>query len=109
MAWNNFTSGIGYQSRKGKQVSNEHSDNGPAFPVPMVPHDSQGGYTEVRWQGMSLRAYFAGQAMVGLLAGGADDNFRDAPSTAMDCVDYADALIAALNRPAQSDASPTPQ
>lgn len=31
----------------------------PAFPIPVVPCDDQGGFTEVRFQGMTLRDAFA--------------------------------------------------
>ena len=44
------------------------NDGGPAFPVPMVPCDNQGGFTDVREQGLSLRDWFAGQALAGILA-----------------------------------------
>lgn len=37
-------------------------DGGWAFPVPMIPSDNDGGYTEVRFGGMSLRDYFAAHA-----------------------------------------------
>lgn len=42
-----------------------HTDGGPAF-----PHDNQGlgGAHRIAQPGMSLRDWFAGQALVGLLA-----------------------------------------
>lgn len=43
-------------------------DGGPAFPVPMIPCDREGGYTEVRYQGMTLRQWYAGQALNGILS-----------------------------------------
>lgn len=42
-------------------------DDGPAFPAPMIPCDNQGGYTEVRHTGMSLRDYFAAKAMQAMI------------------------------------------
>jgi hypothetical protein len=39
------------------------NDGGPAFPVPMIPVDRDGGHTEVRYQGISVRDYFAAAAM----------------------------------------------
>lgn len=65
-------------------MSGPIQDGGPAFPV-VVPEirgpDGEG--IREGWQepGMSLRDWFAGQAMVGLLANpnyGAPDPFRDA-------------------------------
>jgi len=79
-------------------MSNQNpvNDGGPAFPVPMVPHDSQGGHTEVRWQGMSMRAYFAGQALAGMLADSEySDTIVNMAETAVRC---ADALIAELEK-----------
>lgn len=34
-------------------------DGGPAFPVPMIPCDREGGYTSVQNEGISVRDYFA--------------------------------------------------
>jgi len=34
-------------------------DGGPAFPVPMIPIDRNGGHTEVQYQGLSLRDWMA--------------------------------------------------
>jgi hypothetical protein len=48
----------------------EKHDGGSAFPLPMIPCDNNGGYTEVRCEGMSLRDWFAGMAMQGFLANG---------------------------------------
>ena len=76
---------------------NRVNDGGPAFPVPMVPHDSQGGYTEVRWQGMSLRAWMAGKAMQGILADGVSYDW-DVVRMAKASVTLADALIAELEK-----------
>jgi hypothetical protein len=43
--------------------------NEPAFPVPMIPLDREGGHTEVRCLGMTLRDYFAAAAMQGMMTG----------------------------------------
>lgn len=40
-----------------------NNDGGPAFPIPMIPLDNIGGFTEVRYEGMTLRDYFAAKAM----------------------------------------------
>lgn len=78
------------------------NDGGPAFPM-----DEHGGsavgpdgvtyYQHSAHPGMSLRAYFAGQAMQGMLAGRkcelGDVNLADMTESAMK---VADALIAAL-------------
>lgn len=74
------------------------SDDCPAFPVPMVPHDSQGGFTEVRWQGMSIRAYFAGQALAGLNAN--ENSWAMKDDDIIDCaLRHADLLIERLGSP----------
>ena len=49
-------------------MTTQPNDSGPAFPVPMIPCDREGGYTEVRYQGMTLRQWYAGQALCGLLS-----------------------------------------
>lgn len=65
-------------------------DGGPAFPCPI---DADGGWYNKEANGMSLRDWFAGQALVGTLAfpqfqGSFSDN-------AEDCYKWADAMIAA--------------
>lgn len=62
------------------------NDGGPAFPAPASPS----GLTDAS-PGMTLRDYFAGQALVGLLASGSRGP-EAAASLAMSC---ADAMIAA--------------
>lgn len=43
--------------------ANAGEDGGAAFPVPMIPMDAaKGTYTEVRYEGMTLRDYFAAHA-----------------------------------------------
>lgn len=77
-------------------------DGGPAFPNEEIAMVRQG------WPGMSLRAYFAGQAMQGLLANSEGSAYENPDGTtckflaevqkaiAACSVGYADALIAAL-------------
>ena len=43
------------------------NDGGPAFPVPMVRYDD-GNFFNVTDTGMSLRDWFAGQALAGIMA-----------------------------------------
>ncbi len=67
------------------------SDGGPAFPV--TPTDKSGQIAPTEF-GMSLRAYFAAKAMVGLLSG---PYGLSAPADiANRSVRQADALLAAL-------------
>lgn len=46
----------------------EISNGGPAFPVPMIPCDRDGGFTSVEHGGMTLRDYFAINVLNGLLS-----------------------------------------
>ncbi len=69
-------------------MSSPISDGGPAFPVADTIH----------WDGhngMTLRDYFAGQALAGLLA---DSNASSRSLYAKDAYDLADALLAARER-----------
>ena len=71
----------------------------PAFAFPLMP-------TQELWErgmpiqvGMTLREYYAGQALIGLLAmcaGGFD--IGDAEETAARCYHYADAMMIARNK-----------
>lgn len=71
-------------------------DGGPAFPVAGV---FQQGSALVRFDGMSLRDFFAGQALAGILANSSPDGFDKYTSTAADTAyDYADAMLAARER-----------
>ncbi len=52
-------------------MSEPINDGGPAFPVPMFTREADGqpmSATEYGLGGMSLRDWFAGQALAGLLA-----------------------------------------
>ena len=48
---------------------NVKNDGGPAFPTDMGGFSQGGAEVTIRHLGMTLRDYFAGQAMVGDLAG----------------------------------------
>lgn len=51
------------------------NDGGPAFPRP-VSHSDEGG-THFGFTGMTLRDYFAGQALAGILASANFGNVKD--------------------------------
>lgn len=71
----------------------------PAFPVatshPMDGH--QCGPNEWQFPGMTLRDYFAGQALAGYHAHPAND--RHSPEIARYCYDVADAMLKARANP----------
>ncbi len=75
------------------------NDGGPAFPVPDVYHPN--GQIEYGSPGMSLRAYFAGQALTGLLANSEGERTFHEIDWAVCAVRQADALIAELNKTQQ--------
>lgn len=76
----------------------KHDDGGPAFPDPAPLHEAA--------PGMSLRDWFAGQALVGWLSGPCSgevledydndaDGFREhQQQVAVTCYGYADAMLA---------------
>lgn len=74
--------------------SEKVDDGGPAFPVLTDVRKDGAGFVLVMSDGMSLRAYFAGQAFVSLLA--IDKNDAPFAAHAHDAVTAADALIQAL-------------
>lgn len=75
--------------------TNQTPDGGPAFPVPMIPCDYYGGYTEVRATGLSLRDYFAAKALVTLVKSYADSDPKHARVTANAAYEFADAMLRA--------------
>lgn len=80
-------------------------DGGPAFPRFGMNSWEKPSTLEA---GMSLRAWFAGQALAGILAGGfADtiphDDVNGGGDAAFFAVQYADALLAALAIPPTSE------
>lgn len=82
-------------------------DGGPAFPRPASEDATYGtladGNSVVREQdGMTLRDYFAGQALTGLLA----ERSIPAPSVATRAYEYADAMIEAQDGKPRPDPEP---
>lgn len=77
-------------------------DVGQAFPGTYREDNGRGGSFLVQRGGMTLRDYFAGQALTGLLA-----SDSDAPATpyyyAAKAYEYADAMLAA-SRPERGEA-----
>jgi hypothetical protein len=67
------------------------NDGGPAFPVQALASPG----SEVAW-GMSLRDWFAGQALVGMLA--CPDVSGDRESIAKSAYTYADTMLRARER-----------
>ena len=78
-------------------MSTQPNDGGFAFPFTPTDRSGQIGPTE---PGMSLRAYFAGQALVAIphIGCGADLNTQELVLAA---IQTADALIAELNKTQQ--------
>lgn len=67
-------------------------DGGSAFPVPMVA--SKGDCVDINQQGMTLRDWFAGQALAGLLSyNGSHDTPLKIENVADSAYDYAEAMI----------------
>ena len=82
-------------------MSTPINDGGPAFPVPSVSWKEKGeDCVAIGTRGMTLRDYFAGQALAGMLGGGFADTIpHDDINGGRDAVafadQYADAMIAA--------------
>lgn len=75
-------------------MNNQPNDGGPAFPTPDVYHPNN--EVEYGQPGMSLRDWFAGQALAGLCA---DSNLGGkAALFAGFSYELADAMLAARNR-----------
>lgn len=68
-------------------------DGGPAFPR------AHGGGMASAQNGMSLRDWFAGQALAGKLAGAPNNISYYAPAIAYDAYVMADAMLAAREKP----------
>ena len=68
-------------------------DGGPAFPTSPNGDDSE--WAAARTGGMMLRDWFAGQALVGLLAFDTDD----AQTSAREAYEHADAMLAERVKP----------
>ena len=71
----------------------KNDDGGPAFPRTLVTND---GTSSIAYRGMSLRDYFAGQALVGMLGNPMYDENSSA-NVAQQAVVQADAMLKALN------------
>ena len=70
-------------------MNTQNKDGGPAFPVAFRMNDKQ----VILENGISVRDYFAGKALAGLLASGEDS--IDAETNAHDAYIIADAMLAA--------------
>lgn len=66
----------------------KQNNGGPAFPY------GQENHTERSSEGMTLRDYFAGQALAGMMAHDQTSSWQDY-EVAGDCYVYADAMIKA--------------
>jgi hypothetical protein len=74
-----------------------HNDGGPAFPVPDTYHPN--GQVQYGSCGMSLRDYFAGQAMQGFCADPTNHQVFNGHDDAADSAyQLADAMLAARER-----------
>jgi hypothetical protein len=76
----------------------EIKDGGPAFPRAATfidATDSPGGDYYEPVDGMSLRDYFAGQALAGICGDGIPGGHHAPKLTAFDAYQYADAMLAA--------------
>jgi len=71
------------------------NDGGQAFPV--GGHDGPGDHNDGH-KGMSIRDYFAGQALAGLLAECGSVNTNQMQRGVMSCYKFADAMIAARRK-----------
>lgn len=77
-------------------MSEKIKDGGPAFPRPMS-HDGDGPRADafVAQDGMSLRDWFAGQALIGTLAFPIPGAEKIPVNAARECFAYADAMLKA--------------
>jgi len=74
------------------------NDGGSAFPVPMFTREADGqpmSATEYGLGGMTLRDWFAGQALVGLLSGPAEEGATTPDRKAVVAYQFADAMLKA--------------
>jgi hypothetical protein len=79
-----------------------HNDGGPAFPWRYMDRDSMGQeVTREQGEGMTLRDYFAGQALVGTVLSHLSQGGITYDSTARDAYRYADAMLAAREKGAK--------
>ena len=80
-------------------MSEQIIDGGPAFPQPDHFVENSDGRVVARWcmqdSGMTLRDWFAGQALTGLLSGPAEEGAMTPDRKAVVAYQFADAMIAA--------------
>ena len=69
-------------------------DGGPAFPRTVTIDDGIDSYREIKRDGMSLRDWFAGQALQGMVHR-FDHPHKSRELMARDCYSIADAMLAA--------------
>lgn len=77
---------IRHLEKREEKVEDKNPDNPPAFPVPENMYDDENH--PVIYQGMSLRDYYAGQAMMQF-------SFTDKEGCAKNCFEIADAMLKA--------------
>ncbi len=72
-------------------------NSGPAFPAPAIPDSGKGvgPFPADASQGMSLRDWFAGQSLIGLLSSGTEPPSMTVANFATLAYDYADAMLQA--------------
>ena len=79
-------------------MSDKIEDGGPAFPCPASKCEDARGESyngTIGQDGMSLRDWFAGQALAGIVQGLMKGiRFEDVPKLAADCYGIADAMLA---------------
>ena len=74
-------------------------DGGPAFPVGLIPKDGAINIGNPKSSGMTLRDYFAGQALIGILTTrGVPKVDNDISADVRDAYEYADAMLAERDR-----------
>ena len=73
-------------------------DGGPAFPIP-ISCDSMGGIQESRFEGLSIRDWFAGRALQGFLAADLKCSCNESVSSITSKAYYiADAMLSAREK-----------
>lgn len=81
---------------------NDKPNNPPAFPCKKDAYSANGERCELKYSGMDLRDWFAGQALLGLLSGkaleGAVSTLGNKPSLIVNCMvgaayEHADAML----------------
>lgn len=73
------------------------NDGGPAFPRPLAGSDAS-GTVDFGAEGMSLRDWFAGQALAGICGDGIPGSHHQPERTASEAYAYADAMLSARQK-----------